>query len=200
MTSTDRQLEANLRQAFRAFNRFMLLMWRLGMGGWVNFCPGGVGRIMVLTHKGRKTGRQRRTPLNYAVIEGEVYCTAGCGSAADWYRNIMADPAVELWLPDGWWQGMAEDVTDSAHAIDTLRQVLIASAFAGRAAGINPRTMTDEELAAATAGYRLIHIRRVAARTGPGGPGDLSWVWPVLAQVLVILLVLLLARPRKKRS
>ena len=186
MTTTFSGLETRLRSGFKAFNRFMLLMWRLGLGGWVNFWPSVVGRIMILTHTGRKTGLRRHTPVNYAVVDGELYCTAGFGAATDWYRNILAHPQVEVWLPDGWWAGSAEDVTGVDNALDLLRQVLIASAFAGRAAGIKPHTMTDEELAAITADYRLVRIRRTAARTGPGGPGELAWVWPVLVMVLAL--------------
>jgi hypothetical protein len=61
-------------------------------------------------------------------------------------------------------------------------------------AGIDPVAMTNEELDAATRSYRLIHIQRPAARTGPGGPGDLAWVWPLAT---LILLPLVLFRPRR---
>jgi hypothetical protein len=54
--------------------------------------------------------------------------------------------------------------------------------------GINPHTMPDADLDAATNTYRLIHIRRTAARTGPGGPGDLAWLWPWVTLVLLTLL------------
>jgi len=34
----------------------------------------------------------------------------------------------------------------------------------------------------------VLHIRRTAERTGPQGPGDLAWVWP-LATFLLLPLV-----------
>ena len=188
MTITDPRIEEGLRQGFKYFNRFMLLMWRLGLGPWVNFWPDVGGRIMVITHTGRKTGIRRRTPVNYAVVDGEIYCTAGFGTISDWYRNIMANPQVEVWLPGSWWAGVAEDITDSEERTPLLRQVLIASGFAAPAAGVNPKRMTDQDLEAVTANYRLIHIRRTAARTGAGGPGDLAWVWPLAAMGLLPLL------------
>jgi hypothetical protein len=89
---------------------------------------------------------------------------------------------------------VAEEVTDATTRIPLLRQVLIGSGFAARAAGIDPVAMTNEQLDAATAGYRLIHIRRTAARTGPGGPSDLAWVWPLAT---LILLPLVLFRRRR---
>lgn len=185
------EAEALLRQGFRYGNKFMLLMWRLGLQRF-GMSNSYVGYIMVLTHRGRKSGLARRTPVNFAVIDGDVYCVAGFGAAADWYRNLLADPQVQLWLPDGsWWAGEAEDVTDlpDAQRRPRLRQVLINSGFAAYAAGLNPRTMSDAALDAATVGYKLVRIRLVAPHTGAGGPSDLVWVWPPAALGLAILLV-----------
>src|SRR5512136_508093 len=186
----DPRLEEQVRQGFKYFNRFMLLMWRLGLGPMLNMGPAIAGRYMVITHIGRKSGLKRRTPVNYAVVDDEVYCTAGFGSVSDWYRNLSANPQVEVWLPDGWWAGIAEEVTHPKARLPLLRQVLIGSGFAAYAAGVDPKQMTDEELDTLTKEYRLIHIRRVAARTGQDGPGDLAWVWPVATLILLPLLLL----------
>lgn len=175
-----------LRQGFKLFNHGMLLLWRLGLGSWGNPTPWG-GQIMVITHTGRRSGLRRRTPVNYALIDGDVYCTAGFGRISDWYRNLLADPHVELWLPDGWWDGLAEDVSRRPDRLTILRQVIIASGFAGPLFGVDARRLDDTALAAATRDYRLIRIRRTAARTGPGGPGDLAWLWPLAVAVLLLL-------------
>ncbi len=185
MTNLSPQLDSQLRQGFKYFNPFMLGLFRLGLAPFVNAWPDVGGRIMVLTHTGRKTGRRRRTPVNYALVRGDVYCLAGFGRQADWYQNIRHTPAVEVWLPDGWWAGEAEDVSDSPDRLPLLRLVLIASGFAAYAAGVDPRQMEDDQLASVTAGYRLVRIRRVEARTGAGGPGDLAWVWPAAAMALL---------------
>lgn len=188
--STEKQLQ----QGFKYFNRFMLALWRLGLGRWVNAWPSVGGRIMVITHTGRKSRSQRRTPVNYAIVDDDVFCTAGFGQVSDWYRNIIANPSVEVWLPDGWWAGVAEEVADVDSRVPLMREVLLASGFAAYAAGLDPRNMTDQELDAATVKYRLIRIRRTTPRTGPGGPGDLSWVWPLATMIL-----LPMARRRKNR-
>ena len=191
--STTTSLET-LRQGFKYFNRFMLLMWRLGLGPMLNWWPKVGGQILVIHHTGRKSGLPRRTPVNYAIVDGDIYCTAGYGRASDWYRNIQANPNVEVWLPDGWWSGTALDVGDDPRRLYLLRQVLIGSGFAAFAAGINPYQISDEALEAATHDYCLLRIQRSAARTGPGGPGDLAWVWPVAT---MILLPLALCRRKK---
>lgn len=169
--------DALLRRGFKYGNRFMLLLWRLGLQRWGMSNPYS-GYIMVLTHTGRKSGLRRRTPVNFAQIDGDLYCVAGFGAAADWYRNLLAHPQVEVWLPDGsWYDGTAEDVTGDVTGLPILRQVLINSGFAGLLARLQPRTMSDAALAQATADYKLVRIRRTAPRTGPGGPSDLAWVW-----------------------
>jgi deazaflavin-dependent oxidoreductase (nitroreductase family) len=194
-TTMSPQLESNLRQLFKRFNPFMLLLWRLGLGRWVNCWPEVGGRILVLAHTGRKTGRQRLTPLNYAEIDGQLYITAGFGAVADWYRNVMASPAIEVWLPEGWWAGVADEVTDPEQRLPLLRQVLIGSGIVAPLAGLDPHKLDDSALDAAAAGYRVVRLRRTAPRTGPGGPGELAWVWPLATLVLALRL---LARPRRR--
>ncbi len=185
MSTMDPQVEQALRQGFRYLNKLMITLWRLGLGKWLNAWPKKGGQIMVITHVGRKSGLTRRTPVNYAIVDGEIYCTAGFGAISDWYRNIIANPDVEIWLPDGWWSGEAEDVTGCADHLSIMRQVLLGSGFAAYAAGLDPVEMGDEALREATAVYRLVRIHRLSACTGPGGPGDLSWVWPAATLILL---------------
>jgi len=192
------QSEQWLQKGFKYFNHFMVLLWRLGLGAWINLWPQVGGRILVITHKGRKSGLPRRTPVNYAIVNDELYITAGFGSKSDWYRNIQSNPEVQIWLPDGWYSGLAQEVSDEKLRLPVLRQVLINSGFAAYAfGGLNPNTISDEELQAATASYRLVRLVRTAPRTGPGGPSDLAWVWPLAT---FLLLPLLFTGRRSKRN
>jgi deazaflavin-dependent oxidoreductase (nitroreductase family) len=187
--------EDRLREFFKIFNRFMVLLFRLGLGSWGNGTK-YTGYIMVLKHKGRRTGLRRLSPVNYAEIDGDLYCLAAFGESADWYRNVMADPEVEVWLPKGWWSGTAEDATDSEDRVKIFRKVLIASGFAAPLFGFNPNRLSDEALGKLLNRYRLVRIRRNAPLTGAGGPGDLAWVWPLSTFVLLWLFV----RGRGKRK
>ena len=186
MTLTPRT-EYNLKQGFRYLNRFMVLMWRLGLGQFINIWPEGSGRIMVLTTTGRKSGLKRRTPVNYAIQDGELYCMAGFGSGSDWYRNLRSNPKIEVWMPDSWWAAEVEEVTNSSQRLPLIRQIVINSGFAGRMLGIDAHTISDAALEKVTVPYVLLHLRRTTARTGPGGPNDLAWVWPAATFMLLMM-------------
>lgn len=170
-------------------NPGMVLMWRLGLGRMINIWPSQAGRILVLAHKGRRSGRVYRTPLNYAPApdrDDEVYCVAGFGPRTDWYRNLLADPLVELWLPGGRWQAVARDAEADVDRIQRVRDVLRASGFAANVAGVRLDRLDDAQLAEVTADYRLVHLRRSGEDPGTSpAPGDLAWTWlPALAAVV----------------
>ena len=147
-----------IRRVFHAMNRFMVLLWKMGLGSAINIWPAGFGRIMVIKHRGRKSGKEYLTPVNYAILNGEIYSTAGFGSVSDWYRNMRVHPHVELWLPRGKQIVRAEDISTSPNRIFLLRQVLIASGFAGPIFGVDPKKLNDEQLDQLLKEYRLVHF------------------------------------------
>ena len=66
-----------LRRVFHAMNHFMVFMWKIGLGRWINAWPAVGGRMMVIQHRGRRSGKIYLTPVNYASVDGEVYWTNG---------------------------------------------------------------------------------------------------------------------------
>jgi deazaflavin-dependent oxidoreductase (nitroreductase family) len=183
--SSNPQVAAQMRQGFKYLNKLMLMLWRLGLGGMLNSWPEVLGRYMVITHTGRKTGKKRHTPVNYNVVDGQIYCTAGFGSKSDWYRNVAVEPQIEVWLPDGWWAGVIEDANDNENRTELMRQVLIGSGAVAPLFGLDPGKMSDEELEKTTEGYCLLHVKLEEARTGPDGPGELAWIWPLATLILL---------------
>ncbi len=94
--------------ALKWLYRLPPLMYRLGLGGTV-------GRsFLVLTTKGRKSGRARRCGLNYVREAATVYVFSGYGTTTDWYRNLRADPRVDVRLGARRWQALAEPIADPA--------------------------------------------------------------------------------------
>lgn len=56
-------------------------------------------RFLMLTHRGRRSGRVYRTVVEVPVYDKrthEAVVVAGFGEKTDWYRNLLAHPALEL--------------------------------------------------------------------------------------------------------
>jgi deazaflavin-dependent oxidoreductase (nitroreductase family) len=183
MRVTEAQV-SKLRGAFRALNRGMLLLWRLGLGRAM--AGPRRGFVMVLVTTGRKTGQRRPVPLNFAEDPGVVYCLAGFGKRTHWLINLLADPHCEVWLPDGRrLTGTAEIVTDESERIELIRRLLIRAGFATKLAepGVDPHLATEAEIAELGGRYghryEAVRVNLDGAITGPGGPGDLRWVLPI---------------------
>lgn len=79
-----------------------LLKALFGAPGW--FYRHRMGRLLgrrflALTHVGRTSGREFVTVLEVAVYDAEreeSIVASAYGSSADWYRNILASPAVRI--------------------------------------------------------------------------------------------------------
>jgi len=55
---------------------------------------------VLVTHRGARTGKERTTPLAYFTDGDDVILIASAGGAPKhpaWYRNVMANPDVQLW-------------------------------------------------------------------------------------------------------
>ena len=90
------------------------IVYALGLGPLI-------GRlILLLTTTGRRSGKQRVVPLQYEEIDGRIYLGSSRGVKADWVRNILADPKVEVRVKSRRFQGAAEVITDADRVVDFL--------------------------------------------------------------------------------
>ena len=82
---------------------------------------GGPNRlVLLLTTTGRKSGLPRVTPLQFEEIDGAYYVGAARGVHADWFRNVVAHPQVEVQIQQKHFGANAEPITDSARIADFL--------------------------------------------------------------------------------
>jgi deazaflavin-dependent oxidoreductase (nitroreductase family) len=180
-----------VRRIFHYLNRFFMVpIFRLGLGPLMTNPFSGY--IMVLKTIGRKSGKTRYAPLNYAIWQGCVYCMAGFGQVSDWYRNLTGDPQVELILPGGAWSGTASQVSDPQVHLKITRQILKNGGFAGFFAGFNPRTAPDALLEARLKDIPLICIRLQGPGSGASDPGEWGWLTANLGLILVVVGVIVL--------
>ena len=94
--------------------RIIQSLYRLGLGPLV-------GRfILLLTTTGRKSGLPRVTPLQYEEVDGLIFVGSARGTKADWFRNIQADPHVQVRVKSRQFAGIAEAITDADRIADFL--------------------------------------------------------------------------------
>jgi deazaflavin-dependent oxidoreductase (nitroreductase family) len=180
------------RRSFWLINKlFMVPMFRLGLGPFIGNCLSGY--IMVLKTIGRKTGKNRYAPVNYAIYRGNVYCMSGWGRHSDWYGNMMATREVEVILPGGTIFGVVQDVTDLEERRLVLRKILKNAGFAGFFGGFNPFTVKDDVLMEKTVDMPLVRIQPEGLGNGVSDPGGLSWVWMLLSIILIVMIIIILA-------
>ncbi len=76
--------------------------------------------VLLLTTIGRKSGKPRVTPLQYEEIDGTIYLGAALGRKADWFRNIQANPRVQVRVKSRCIAATAEPITDPKSIADFL--------------------------------------------------------------------------------
>lgn len=76
--------------------------------------------VLLLTTVGRKSGLARVTPLQYDEADGNFYVGSARGVNADWYRNILANPEVEVRVKSSRFHATAEPITDPGQIADLL--------------------------------------------------------------------------------
>jgi deazaflavin-dependent oxidoreductase (nitroreductase family) len=162
------------------------------LGGW----------LLLLRVRGRNSGLMRDTPLSYLVADGAVWVMAGFGSRTDWFRNLLADPQVEILLPGRTIACRAQPVDDPQIRARIIPRLVRVTGAPGYLTGIDPFRSTDNELLAATAWVPLI---RLAADdqpviAGPDDPGGLGWVWRQGLLVLIGAFVVRTLRRRKRAT
>jgi deazaflavin-dependent oxidoreductase (nitroreductase family) len=182
-----------LRRFFRFLNKFFMVpMFRLGFGPF--FGNPFTGYIMVLKVIGRKTGKLRFAPVNYAILNGSVYCLAGWGRISDWYRNLQTAPDISVILPGGAIAGHVEEVEETGERAAVIRQILKNGGFAGFFGGFNPYRVSEAVLREKTAGLPLLRIRPDGVGNGASDPGGWAWVWTPLSIFLLVWVIRLALR------
>lgn len=167
-----------VRRALKELNRWLMVpAHRLGLGTWLGTPVGGY--ILLLRVRGRKSGRMREIPLSYLVAEGSVWVMAGFGPATQWYRNVLADPEVEVWLPGRALRCRAEEVRDTPVRARILPALTRASGVPGAMVGCNPWLSPDERILEQLAGTPLIRLTPACGpiAAGPDDPGGHAWIW-----------------------
>ena len=181
-----------LRKFFKVLNKFFMVpMFRFGLGP-VMTNPFS-GYIMVMKTIGRKSGKVRYAPVNYAIWKGSVYCISGGRELADWYKNLLAHPEIEVILPGGAIYGKVAAPYVGEDRLAIIHAVLKNAGFAGFFEGYNPWTISDVELEKKVADIPVIQISPIGIGNGAADPYGWAWIgWMIVLTLVIILLIILL--------
>jgi len=120
----------------------------------------GFGRIfLILTTQGRKTGKKRRTPLEYHRIDGIITVFSGRGEDAGWMKNIRVHPDA-LMVRHGFhrFQPQSEIVKDMDEKLRIIKWYIVKHGRSSKMLfGWNPKT-DDPETTDFTNLLKLISI------------------------------------------
>ncbi|MDX1615312.1 MAG: nitroreductase family deazaflavin-dependent oxidoreductase [Candidatus Promineifilaceae bacterium] len=180
---------ASLRWLYRS----PIVLWRLGLGPIV-------GQILLLlTHTGRKSGRPRRTLIEYHSLDGHYYAPCAFGPRSDWYQNIVADPRVTIQTAAGTRSAHAQRVTTdrellSVYRLFKRRNPLLLSWYLGSL------DIPEDEAAILANKAHIYWIRFDPSKaiTPPPLPADRIWFWPALGALLLAVRFLRRRFPRAR--
>jgi len=177
---------------FQKINRWSAVpLLRAGLGPWLGTPIGGY--LLLLRARGRKSGIVRETPLSYFIADGAAWVCAGMGPTTQWFRNILADPRVEVVLPGRTIACIAEEVRDPDVRRRIMPALVRAVGLPGALGGVDPLHATDEHILEAYGWLPLIRLGPVegALAAGPDDPGGTAWIW---RQLVVLGLIVVVAR------
>ena len=150
-----------IQRGFLAVNGLLVApALRLGLGRLIG--NPATGHLLLLRTRGRVTGRVREAPLGYVIRDGAVWCLAGYGRATPWYRNLLADPSVEVVLPNRTFRGVATTVEDPVAWAAAYRDLIGSFGMVGRAVVGRIDNLTDDQLRTRFEALPIIRIDAVA--------------------------------------
>ena len=110
-------------------------LYRLGLGRLLG------RRLLLIEHRGQRSGRIHRTVLDIVEIaDGVPVVAGGWGERPDWYRDVMANPTVRVTLGKREFDAEAVrlDAPEAARVLDGYRTRHPRAAHViGRAIGVS---------------------------------------------------------------
>ena len=155
--------------------------------------------MLLLRTVGRKSGLVRETPLGYALIDGRIVVIAGYGRRADWFRNALAHPQVEVVLPGARLRGLAKEITDPDERLAAFCTAIEAMAVVGYLTVGDLGEASPERLEEMAEAFPALAITPTAVLPGPFDPGGVGTRWVTAVGVVGPLALAWLIR-RSRRS
>jgi deazaflavin-dependent oxidoreductase (nitroreductase family) len=156
----------------KALFKAPIILWRLGLGTVLGQF------LMLISHTGRKSGRTRRTMVEYHTIAGSKYIPCAFGPHSDWYQNMIADPNVTIQTRQGVESVRGERVTDERELLAVYYHLMRRNPLMTKSylASLDIQPEASDLLAKKDRVYWL-RFDPVEAPTPPPQRADLVFIW-----------------------
>jgi deazaflavin-dependent oxidoreductase (nitroreductase family) len=176
--------------------RLPLLLYRLGLGPLVNLLP-----LLILTTRGRKSGRPRHSVLEYRRHGTKHYVVSAWGRQTQWMQNLLAHPLVTVQKGQDSFGARASLVEDSGEALRVLylfrkKAPIIYDAVLARLSDqetVNARSLPD-----ITSRIVIVRLEPIAGEpTPPALSADLAWTLRLVVVSILAFMIVRLVRQRR---
>lgn len=94
--------------------------------------------VLLLTTRGRRSGKPRTTAISFMPLGERLIVFSGWGVNSNWYRNVLADPAVFVRVGRRSFRATARLIDDPKQREELMRQMAARSGSCGPPVWVRP--------------------------------------------------------------
>jgi len=159
--------------------RFPILLYRLGLGKLIG------KMILILSTNGRKTGKVRRTAVEYFRHKGQIYVISGFGHRPDWYQNVLTNPHVTINTDLGAISAIARKPKTSEEW-ESVIAYLKHSPLSTFSDPEKVKKLNEPEMLAQIKTWPVLTFDATEEPCPPAVDADLVWMWPLILLLLAM--------------
>ena len=168
-----------------------ILLYRLGLGKLFG------KYILIISTFGRKSGKVRRTPIEYHRAGDALYAISGFERDPDWYQNLKAHPYVTLQTNQGTHSMLARR-PETAEEWQAVLDYLKASPVSALATPEVVNQLDDPEVQAQIHKWPVVLFEPTDEPCPEPLAVDLFWAWPLILFALAFEIAFWWLLSRKK--
>lgn len=171
----------------RIIYKLPLLFWRLGFGPILSHPGRGGSKMMVVTTRGRKTGKPRHTMVSCIDFDKRQYAISGWWTKSDWVKNFQHDPLVTIQVEMKIYAAHARRVEDLDEIKGVIRTLIDSGGDSHFEDWLDDLQIQPsfEDLLANRDRIYFIGFDPVKELGPDPLPADLIWIWGVIFSILL---------------
>lgn len=157
----------------KSLYRLPILLYRLGLGPLIG------KYILVVSTYGRKTGKVRRTPVEYFQYQGRFFVMSGFEDRPDWFQNLRKNPQAGLNIANRQLCARARK-PETEEEWEGVLTFLKSSPVAQFSEPDLAEQLEDATLLNAIKNWPVLTFDLTDEPCPPPLEADLTWAWPLI--------------------